>query len=52
MTKYRTLIPLRGGSKGIPKKNIKDINGRPLFYYVAQASISAGLKTVISTEDE
>ncbi|MEQ7800910.1 acylneuraminate cytidylyltransferase family protein [Pedobacter sp. ASV1-7] len=27
------LIPARGGSKGIPKKNIKDLNGKPLIYY-------------------
>ena len=27
------LIPARGGSKGIPKKNIKALNGRPLIHY-------------------
>lgn len=27
------LIPARGGSKGIPRKNIKDLNGKPLIYY-------------------
>ena len=27
------LIPARGGSKGIPKKNIKELNGKPLIYY-------------------
>lgn len=27
------LIPARGGSKGIPKKNIKHLGGRPLIYY-------------------
>ena len=27
------LIPARGGSKGIPKKNIKNLGGRPLIYY-------------------
>jgi N-acylneuraminate cytidylyltransferase len=27
------LIPARGGSKGIPKKNIKNLNGKPLIYY-------------------
>ncbi len=51
MNKYVTLIPLRGGSKGIPKKNIKDINGNPLFYYVVKSSLLAGLRTVISTDD-
>ena len=52
MAKYVTLIPLRGGSKGIPRKNIKIVNGKPLFYYVVQASLSVGLKTVVSTEDK
>ena len=27
------LIPARGGSKGIPNKNIKELNGKPLIYY-------------------
>lgn len=27
------IIPARGGSKGIPRKNIKPLNGRPLIYY-------------------
>ncbi|MFA6275887.1 MAG: acylneuraminate cytidylyltransferase family protein, partial [Pedobacter sp.] len=27
------LIPARGGSKGIPKKNIKLLDGKPLIYY-------------------
>ena len=46
------IIPARGGSKGIPNKNIKDLNGKPLIYY----SIEAGQKskyvtrTVLSTE--
>ena len=52
MAKYVTLIPLRGGSKGIPRKNIKSVNGKPLFYYVVKASLSVGLKTVVSTEDK
>lgn len=48
------IIPARGGSKGIPGKNIKDLAGKPLIYY----SIMAGKKskyvtrTVLSTEDE
>ena len=31
------LIPARGGSKGIPKKNIKKLSGKPLIYYTLDA---------------
>ena len=31
------LIPARGGSKGIPKKNIKNLSGKPLIYYTLDA---------------
>ena len=27
------VIPARGGSKGIPRKNIKELCGRPLIHY-------------------
>ena len=27
------IIPARGGRKGIPHKNIKPLNGKPLIYY-------------------
>lgn len=33
MSKILALIPARGGSKGIPRKNIKPLNGKPLIYY-------------------
>lgn len=32
------LIPARGGSKGIPGKNIKALNGKPLIYYTLDAA--------------
>ena len=32
------LIPARGGSKGVPGKNIKDLNGRPLIEYTIAAA--------------
>lgn len=35
------LIPLRGGSKGIPRKNLKKINGRPLCSYAINAALKA-----------
>ena len=31
--KTLVIIPARGGSKGIPRKNIKPLNGKPLIYY-------------------
>jgi len=33
------LVPLRGGSKSIPKKNIKEICGKPLCEWVIQAAV-------------
>lgn len=35
------LIPARGGSKGVPGKNIKDLCGRPLLAYTVQAALTA-----------
>ena len=32
-------IPVRGGSKSIPLKNIKPIHGRPLVYWVLDAAV-------------
>ncbi len=46
------LLPLRGGSRGIPGKNIRPFLDRPLFAWCATAAIDAGLKLVISTDDE
>ena len=45
------LLPLRGGSKGIPKKNIKHFNNFPLFYWSAKAVLDSNIKLYISTED-
>ncbi len=48
------IIPARGGSKGIPRKNIVPLFGKPLLAYTAEAALSATLLTrvVLSTEDE
>ena len=48
------LITARGGSKGIPRKNIKDLAGRPLISYVAQDALSAKFldRVILSTDDE
>ncbi|MGE0821939.1 MAG: acylneuraminate cytidylyltransferase family protein [Candidatus Binatia bacterium] len=48
------IVPARGGSKGIPRKNIALLLGKPLLAYTAQAASSALrlTRTVLSTEDE
>ncbi len=48
------LIPIRGGSKSIPLKNIKCINGRPLVYWVLDAvNMCAEIdKIVVSTDSQ
>lgn len=48
------LIPARGGSKGIPHKNIKLLNGKPLIYYtidIARA-LTTDNNICVSTDDE
>ncbi|MAZ25744.1 MAG: acylneuraminate cytidylyltransferase [Cytophagaceae bacterium] len=48
------IIPARGGSKGVPGKNIKIIGGKPLLAYTADAAKNSRLlsKTIVSSEDE
>ena len=48
------LIPARGGSKGIPRKNIRLLVGRPLLQYTAKAALAATKlsRVILSTEDE
>lgn len=52
----RTLavIPARGGSKGLPGKNLRPIGGRPLLAYTADAALGSRVltRTVVSTDDE
>lgn len=47
------IIPARGGSKGIPRKNIKKIAGRPLIAWTIEAAKRSRLldRFVVSTED-
>lgn len=49
------IIPARGGSKGIPRKNIKLLGGRPLIDYSIAAARAAGAPDdhiILSTEDD
>jgi CMP-N-acetylneuraminic acid synthetase/spore coat polysaccharide biosynthesis predicted glycosyltransferase SpsG len=53
-TNVLVVIPARGGSKGIPRKNLRSLNGRPLLAYaVAAAQDTEGsVDVVVSSEDE
>ena len=48
------IIPARGGSKGIPRKNIRLLAGKPLLQYTAEAAFAAKRlsRVILSTEDE
>ncbi len=48
------IIPARGGSKGLPGKNIKELNGKPLISYTIEAAKKSEFITriIISTDDE
>jgi len=48
------LIPARGGSKGVPRKNVRLLNGRPLLAYTADAAFAARRldRVILSTDDE
>lgn len=47
------IIPARGGSKGIPKKNIYSLTGKPLIEYTFDAAKGSKLinRTILSTDD-
>jgi CMP-N-acetylneuraminic acid synthetase len=48
------LIPARGGSKTVPRKNIRLLQGKPLIAYTIEAALRSKLldKVVVSTDDE
>lgn len=47
------MIPARGGSKRIPKKNIKDFSSKPMIAYAIEAACESGLfnHVIVSTDD-
>ena len=50
--KVVSVITARGGSKGVPRKNIADINGKPLIWFSIDASLRSKVdETWVSTED-
>ena len=52
--KILAIIPARGGSKGVPGKNIKLLNGKPLLEYTLEIALQSNYLTevIVSTEDE
>ena len=54
MNKILAVIPARGGSKGLPRKNIMEIDGYPLIQYTINAALTAKNLTdvIVSTDDK
>jgi CMP-N,N'-diacetyllegionaminic acid synthase len=52
MSQVLGIIPARGGSKGIPNKNLKPLAGRPLLAYTADAARESGVidRLILSTD--
>ncbi len=48
------VVPARGGSKGVPRKNIRLLGGKPLLQYTAEAALATRLlsRVVLSTDSE
>lgn len=48
------IIPARGGSKGVPQKNIKNVGGKPLIHYTLEAALKSRKinDIVISSDDK
>lgn len=48
------LIPARGGSKGVPRKNTRPLGGKPLLQWTAESALASRMLSavVLSTEDE
>ncbi|KAA3624578.1 MAG: acylneuraminate cytidylyltransferase family protein [Proteobacteria bacterium] len=53
MTKTLGVIPARGGSKGVPRKNIRDLGGKPLLAWTIEAALASSLdRVIVSSDDE
>ena len=48
------IIPARGGSKGLPKKNIKELDGKPLIAYTIEVAEQSRIfdRIIVSTDDK
>jgi CMP-N,N'-diacetyllegionaminic acid synthase len=54
MTDVLAVIPARGGSKGIPGKNMVDLGGRPLLDWTVQAALAAAVvdEVLVTSDDD
>lgn len=48
------IIPARGGSQRLPRKNIKPLNGKPLVFYTIDSVINSGIfdKVIFTSDDD
>ena len=53
MNRILGIIPARGGSKGIPGKNIRDLAGKPLIAWTIEAALNSRVceRLIVSTDD-
>lgn len=53
-TKVLAIIPARGGSKGIPRKNVRILAGKPLLVYSVEAALHARRvdRVIVTTDDD
>ena len=51
--RFLGLVPARGGSKGIPRKNLVDLGGQPLIAWTIEAALLSGSldRVIVSTDD-
>jgi N-acylneuraminate cytidylyltransferase len=54
MRKIISIIPARGGSKGIPRKNLRPLLGKPLVYYSIKDSLGSNFinRTFVTSDDK
>jgi CMP-N,N'-diacetyllegionaminic acid synthase len=54
MSKYLAIIPARGGSKRLPRKNVLDLGGKPLISWSIEAALKSDYidKTLVTSDDE
>jgi len=51
---FLAIVPARGGSKRLPRKNILDLNGKPLIAYSIEAGLQSKYidKVIVTSDDE